>query len=83
LFFFAIGVTWVSLARARRRLFNSGRTMEAHMATALLLALGGYLISSLLLTLAFERYFWLLLAFAGAASLLARPSPEPLPPARA
>ncbi len=83
LFFFAIGVTWVTLVRARRRLFNAGRTSEGHMATALLLALAGYLICSLLLTLAFERYFWLLLAFAAAASLLARPSPEPLPPARA
>ncbi len=83
LFFFAIGVTWVSLVRARRRLFSFGRTGEAHMATALLLALAGYLICSLLLTLAFERYFWLLLAFAAVASLLARPSPEPPPPAPA
>jgi hypothetical protein len=37
------------------------------MADALFLALLAYLVAGLFLSLAFERYFWLLLALAGAA----------------
>jgi putative inorganic carbon (hco3(-)) transporter len=82
LFFLAIAVTFGALARARRRLMRTGRPAEAHMATALLLALGGYLVCGMLLTLAFERYFWLLLALCAIASLLAR-APRSSPAASA
>jgi putative inorganic carbon (hco3(-)) transporter len=82
LFFFAIGVTFAGLIRARRRLRLAGRSSEMHMATALLLALFGYLACGMLLTLAFERYFWLLMALCATAALLARVPRSSVPPGR-
>lgn len=72
LFFLLIGMTVASLVAARRRLKRAKRQGEEHMATALLLALGSYLVCGVLLSLAFERYFWLLLALCAVAALLAR-----------
>jgi putative inorganic carbon (hco3(-)) transporter len=72
LFFLLIGMTIATLVVARKRLQRAKRPQEEHMATALLLALGAYLVCGMLLSLAFERYFWLLLALCAAASLMAR-----------
>jgi hypothetical protein len=44
------------------------------MAGAVFVALVGYLVAGLFLSLAFERYLWLLLAMAGAVVVLSRES---------
>jgi putative inorganic carbon (hco3(-)) transporter len=63
--------------KARRRWARTRSDLEA-LATALLLAILGYFIAGLFLSLAFERYFWLLLALgsAGAGVLLRLEGPE-------
>jgi putative inorganic carbon (hco3(-)) transporter len=60
-------VTARLLLRARRRLLAS-RPELADLPTAFLLALVGYVSCGLFLTLAFERYFWLLMALAAASA---------------
>ena len=55
-------------SRGRRRGVGSA------LATALLLALSAYLLTGMFLSLAYERYFWLLLGLAGAASFVLRPA---------
>jgi putative inorganic carbon (HCO3(-)) transporter len=59
--------TLVRLARARRRRLPT-RPELASLATAFLLAVVAYVIAGMFLSLAFERYFWLLIALAGAAA---------------
>jgi putative inorganic carbon (hco3(-)) transporter len=59
-------LTLRDLRRARRRWLGV-RADFVNLADSLSLALVAYLVSGLFLTLAFERYFWLLLALAGAA----------------
>lgn len=65
-----------ALARARRR-WQPTRPDLATLATGLLLAVVAYVTAGLFLTLAYERYFWLLIALAGAAGSLARAEDEP------
>jgi putative inorganic carbon (hco3(-)) transporter len=72
-------VTFRQLARARRHVLRI-RQDVANVVTALMLGLAAYLTTGLFLTLAFERYFWMLLALCGAAASLAlrlEAGPEP------
>jgi O-antigen ligase len=62
-----IFLTFRGLLRARRRWRGSELVI---LADSLLLALVAYLTAGLFLTLAFERYLWLLVALAGAARLM-------------
>jgi O-antigen ligase len=66
-------IFWVSLRdlmRARRRSLRSDPAL-ANMATGFMLAIVSYAATAMFLTLAFERYLWLLLGLAGAASAMA------------
>jgi O-antigen ligase len=60
-------VTLHQLLRARRSWSGLRPDLEG-MATSMLLAVIGYVMAGVFLSLAFERYFWLLLALAGAAA---------------
>lgn len=64
-------VTARGLVQARRHWVLHDRSL-ANIATGLLMALIAYLVTGMFLTLAFERYFWLLLALAGATAAIAR-----------
>jgi putative inorganic carbon (HCO3(-)) transporter len=66
-FMAVIGVTFVQLNRARR-LASAARPELAHISASFMLALIGYLVTSLFLHLAFARYVWLTLALASAAA---------------
>jgi putative inorganic carbon (hco3(-)) transporter len=66
----AVGMTMRELYRARRRWLRE-QPAVAHLASGFLLALIAYLVSGVALHLAFERYFWFLLALAGVAAHLA------------
>lgn len=68
-FLTVIGVTLSQLNRARR-LASAVRPELAHICAAFMLALVGYLVTSLFLHLAFERYIWLILALSGATAAL-------------
>lgn len=59
------------LGRARRDLMARTLTTEAAIATALTVAVAGYLISSIFLHGAFQRYLWLLLGLSAAVTRLA------------
>ena len=61
-----IVVTLHQLLRARRRWLVVRPDLEG-LATGMLLGVAGYLMAGVFLSLAFERYFWLLLGLAGAA----------------
>jgi O-antigen ligase len=61
-----IVVTLHQLLRARRRWLVVRPDLEG-LATGMLLAVTGYLMAGVFLSLAYERYFWLLLGLAGAA----------------
>jgi O-antigen ligase len=80
LFCAVIVVTQRELLRARRRFLRT-RPDLVNMATSLFLAIIAYVIAGMFLTLAYERYFWLLLALGGAAAsvLLREPVPEAAP----
>ena len=68
--------TFFGLLRVRRRWRRTRPDLEG-LASGLMVAIFGYLVSGLFLTLAFERYFWLLAALGGAAILiLSRPDPD-------
>ncbi len=69
-------VTLRNLASARRRYMDAEPEL-ANMATAFLLALVVYLATAFFLHLAFIRYFWLMMALAGAASYIAHTRPIP------
>ena len=66
-FLAAILVTFVQLARARARAIASRPDLAA-LAAGFMLALVGYLAAGLFLHLSYARYFWLMLALAGAAA---------------
>jgi len=70
-----ISLTLADLVRARRR-WLATRPDLANLATGFLLAVVGFVTMGLFLTLAFERYFWLLIALSGvAAHLLLKEEP--------
>ena len=74
-------LTLRALIRTRAENLRAGRREGADLAAALLLALVGYLLTGLFLTLAYESYFWLLLGLAGAATSIAlREQRPPQPP---
>lgn len=62
---------FAQLSRARRR-WKGADPVSKYLMTGLLLALLSYLANGLFLSLAFERYLWLLLALVGAAAYIAR-----------
>jgi O-antigen ligase len=66
-----LAITIRALIRVRAENLRFGRRDCADLATALLLAVIGYLLTGAFLTLAFERYFWLLLGLAQAATSIA------------
>jgi putative inorganic carbon (hco3(-)) transporter len=82
-----IVVAYAQLRRARRDLRMRGDP-NAYLALAMMIALAGYLITSTFLHGGFQRYFYILLAFAAAVSRVAalpqpaessEPEPEPEP----
>jgi len=68
-FLAVVGVTFRRLNRSRKRWLTS-HPEAANLATTLMLAMAAYITSGLFLTLAFERYFWLIVALAGSAAAL-------------
>jgi O-antigen ligase len=66
-----VGSTLVGLWRVRRR-WMERRPEYAHLATALFLAVAGYMLSGFFLHLAYIRYFWLLMALANSAIWILR-----------
>lgn len=66
-----LGVTIGGLAKARRRSARSQPEL-ASLAGTLLLAIVAYVTAGLFLSLAFERYYWMLLALGAAATQLLR-----------
>jgi hypothetical protein len=62
-----VGVTFWELSRARRRWLRSQPEL-ANLTGGLLMALVGYLAIGFFLHFAYIRYFWLMMALAGAAS---------------
>lgn len=64
-----LAATVVLLLRARRRWLAQRSDLEG-LATAMLLAVVGYMVAAVFLSLAFERYFWLLIALADAAAYM-------------
>ncbi|HEX2835410.1 MAG TPA: O-antigen ligase family protein [Thermoanaerobaculia bacterium] len=87
----AIASAYAALLRGRRTLLARGDVACAGIVAALLLALTGYLITSIFLHGAFQRYLFLLLALIAAATRLAEPpihnaveqAPLPFQPAEA
>jgi O-antigen ligase len=78
LFLAMIAMTFRGLSRARRFAMRVGDAAGAGLTSGYLLALVGFLTTGLFLSLAYERYYWLLLALAVAAGripLLARGQP--------
>jgi O-antigen ligase len=64
----AILVTLIQLARARAAALRRGREDLAAMATGFLLAILSYMATGIFLHLSYARYFWLMLALAGATA---------------
>jgi hypothetical protein len=62
-----MGASLIQLGRARARALPLRPDLAA-MAAGLMLAIVGYLASGLFLHLSYARYFWLILALAGAAA---------------
>ncbi len=75
IFLAIVGVTLYELDRARRR-WRQKRPELAHMAAGFFLAVVSYLVTGLLLSLAYERYFWMILALGGAVSYIANTAEE-------
>jgi O-antigen ligase len=69
----------VALRRAQRAFRERGDRPAAGLAVAFLIALLGYLVSSLFLHGHFPRYLWMLLGFAVGIDRLARSAEEPSP----
>jgi len=67
-------VTARSLLRVRRQLLHSDPSIAA-IATGYFLAITVFLAAGAFLTLAFERYFWMLLALAAVAARVGQPPP--------
>jgi O-antigen ligase len=74
----AIVVTFIQLARARGRAIASRPDLAA-LAAGFMLALVGYLAAGLFLHLSYARYFWLMLALAGAAAAVILEATEGAP----
>jgi putative inorganic carbon (HCO3(-)) transporter len=74
-------LTFRRLNRSRKRWLRA-HPEAANLAASFLLGLAAYLTSGLFLTLAFERYFWLLLALAGSAATLDLKDEEAVEPVR-
>ncbi len=99
LFLGIVFVAWRGLVRARRVARAAGDVAGAALASGYIVATIGYLTAGLFLSLAYERYWWLLIALAtvagraiagvgqpapAAAAVPAQPAaPEPEKPARA
>ncbi len=64
-------VLW-QLWRCRREAMRISHTEHARMATALLYGLFAYLGTALFLHMAYERYFWILIALCGSAAYVIR-----------
>ena len=79
-FLCAVIVTLVSLARARRAALATRPDLAA-LATGFLLAIIAYLASGVFLHLSYARYYWLMLALAGAAAIVVRAAVEVRPAA--
>lgn len=71
LFLAILFVTLRNLARIRKQWMQS-RPELANMATGFLLAVVSYMTTAIFLSLAYERYLWLILALAGATSYIAK-----------
>ncbi|HMB71234.1 MAG TPA: O-antigen ligase family protein, partial [bacterium] len=70
------GVVLLRLWVLRRRWLHT-RPEYAHLATGLALAILGYLGTGLFLSLAFQRYYWMLIALGGVAGQVLADAPEP------
>ncbi|MCI0395965.1 MAG: O-antigen ligase family protein [Chloroflexi bacterium] len=70
-----VTVTLFNLLRARRQLARS-RPELANLAGTFALAIVAYLTTGLFLHLSYARYFWLMMALAGAAGAIARAAQE-------
>jgi O-antigen ligase len=77
-FMAVLGVTLWELARARRRWIGR-RPDLANMATAFSLTVVTYMTTGIFLHLSYERYFWLMMALAGAFAMMALKEPETAP----
>ncbi|MDP9482592.1 MAG: O-antigen ligase family protein [Chloroflexota bacterium] len=71
-----LGITLWQLALARRRWLGR-RPDLANMVTGFGLALVTYMTTGIFLHLSYIRYFWLVMALAGAAALIALREPDP------
>jgi O-antigen ligase len=76
-FFFLgiVGVTLRELHRARRR-WRQRRPELADLAAGFLFALTAYMATGVFLHLSYERYFWILVALAGATAHILLHAPE-------
>lgn len=63
-----MGIIFLTLYRLlnARRLWSTSRPELAHMATAFIFSILGYLSTAIFLHFSYQRYFWLFLALAGA-----------------
>ena len=80
-FLATVFVTMRNLTRTRKRYLES-RPELANMATGFMLAIITYMTTGIFLSFAFGRYFWLMMALAGAATYIPTLAQEktPLPP---
>ena len=67
-----MGYILSQLWRCRREAIRSAQNDHAHVATGLLFGLLAYLITAVFLHMAYERYFWILVAVSGAAIYVIR-----------
>src|SRR5204862_5144434 len=72
----AMAAAFASLIRSRRALLSRGNDGAALLVASISIALAGYLVSSLVLHSAYQRYLWLLLAFVPAIARLSREAAE-------
>jgi O-antigen ligase len=68
-FLAVVGVTFRRLNRGRKKWLRT-HPDAANLAASFMLAMAAYVTSGLFLTIAFERYFWLVVALAGSAAAL-------------
>jgi hypothetical protein len=66
-----IAATMIPLWRLRRRLAQTHPDL-ANLAASFFLSVLGYLYTGVFLHLSYERYFWILLAFAAVAAIVIR-----------
>jgi O-antigen ligase len=75
-FIMILFVTLWELAKARRKWLRK-RPELANMATAFFLSVVTYMTTGIFLHLSYARYFWLVMALAGAAAFMALREPDP------